>query len=86
MVAGSDTHQWLQVGCVCNLLDQDCNTIGELKACLQSGRCTTESAPMIGLQLKSAEAGLACRHRLYPKVFCYNKQPKIETQILPDMM
>ncbi|MEA4848502.1 MAG: PHP domain-containing protein [Clostridiaceae bacterium] len=54
VVAGSDTHHWLQVGCVKNRLAEYCYTVSQLKRCLKEGRYYTVISPWIGLRLTSA--------------------------------
>lgn len=54
VVAGSDTHHWLQVGCVKNRLAKDCYTVSQLRCCLKEGHYHTVISPWIGLRLTSA--------------------------------
>jgi len=54
VVAGSDTHHWMQVGCVRNRLAQDCTTVSQLKRSLSRGNYETVISPIIGLKLSGA--------------------------------
>lgn len=54
VVAGSDTHQFLQYGAVMNTLDTDCSTIAELKHAIQNNAYTITIAPDLHLRVRSA--------------------------------
>ncbi|MFZ7101139.1 MAG: PHP domain-containing protein [Peptococcaceae bacterium] len=57
VTAGSDTHHWLQAGCVRNQLAHDCSTVNQIKDCIKKGLYQTSISPWIGLRLTGA--GLA---------------------------
>lgn len=55
IVAGSDTHQFLQYGCVYNDFTKDCQTVLELKQEIQEGNYKISISPDIHLKVKSAK-------------------------------
>jgi len=55
VVAGSDTHLWLQVGCVRNRLDKDCTTVSQIKAALEEGKYDTCITSGINIKLSCAK-------------------------------
>jgi len=55
IVAGSDTHQFLQYGCVYNDLSRDCKTVDELKQQINEGCYQIEISPSLDLKVKSAK-------------------------------
>lgn len=54
VVAGSDTHQFLQYGAVMNIVDTDCSTIAELKKVLKNNAYTIEIAQDLHLRVRAA--------------------------------
>lgn len=54
VVAGSDAHHWLQVGCVRNHLVEDCTTVSQIRNCVKEGHYKTIISPWISLRLTSA--------------------------------
>ncbi|HEY4384410.1 MAG TPA: PHP-associated domain-containing protein, partial [Ktedonobacteraceae bacterium] len=55
VVAGSDSHHPLQLGCVYNTLDQECGTIDELRQAIQAGTYQVHIAPCLGIKVKAAK-------------------------------
>jgi predicted metal-dependent phosphoesterase TrpH len=55
VVAGSDAHHSLQYGCVYNTLDQECNTIDELRQTIQSGAYQSHISPHMTIKVKAAK-------------------------------
>ncbi|KPU42383.1 phosphatase YcdX [Oxobacter pfennigii] len=55
VTAGSDTHYWLQMGCIRNRLNAEANTIEELRKALSKSN-TIIISPVIGLKVKAAAA------------------------------
>ena len=54
VVAGSDTHQYLQYGSVVNTLDVNCSTISELKKVIENKAFSITIAPDLHLRVRSA--------------------------------
>ncbi|SDY25933.1 hypothetical protein SAMN05421736_101796 [Evansella caseinilytica] len=54
VVAGSDTHQFLQYGCVVTKLANDCDTVEELKHCIKMGKYQIHISNDLRLKVKSA--------------------------------
>ncbi|MEK4670435.1 PHP domain-containing protein [Niallia sp. FSL R7-0271] len=54
VVAGSDTHQFLQYGSVYNHLETDCSTITELKTAIQNRQYSVQISPDLHLRVRSA--------------------------------
>lgn len=54
VVAGSDTHQFMQYGCVLNEFDRNFETVEELKALIQEGAYRIEVSPALDIKVKSA--------------------------------
>ncbi|MCE4049219.1 MULTISPECIES: PHP domain-containing protein [Bacillaceae] len=54
VVAGSDTHQFLQYGSVYNQLETDCSTITELKTAIQNRQYSVQISPDLHLRVRSA--------------------------------
>lgn len=54
VVAGSDTHHWLQMGCLKNRLAQECTTVSQLKTCLRKGNYEIIISPRIKIKLSCA--------------------------------
>lgn len=54
VVAGSDTHQYLQYGSVMNKLDVSCSTISELKKAIENKAFSITIAPDLHLRVRSA--------------------------------
>ena len=54
VVAGSDTHHPLQFGCVANRLDDACETVAELAACVREGRYRIEVSACLETKVKAA--------------------------------
>lgn len=55
VVAGSDSHHSLQLGCVYNTLEQECDTIDELRQAIQSGAYQVSISPSLGIKVKAAK-------------------------------
>ena len=53
-VGGSDTHQFLQYGSIMNELEQDCDTVENLKASISSGRYHVNISQDLSLKVKAA--------------------------------
>ncbi|KYG33867.1 PHP domain-containing protein [Alkalihalobacillus trypoxylicola] len=54
IVAGSDTHQHLQYGCVYNTFVKDCKNVEELKEVIQLGHYDFHISPHLEVQVKAA--------------------------------
>lgn len=54
IVAGSDTHQFLQYGSVYNVLKKECKTVTELKAEIKNGHYQIEISPSLDIKVRSA--------------------------------
>ncbi len=54
IVGGSDTHHYLQYGCVWNELAEDCRTVRELKDIISRGGCEVHVSPCLDTKVKSA--------------------------------
>lgn len=54
IVAGSDTHQCLQYGCIYNVFERDCTTIAEIHEEMKAGRYEIEMLDYIAFKVKSA--------------------------------
>lgn len=54
VVAGSDTHQFLQYGSVMNKFDFDCSTISELKTVIEKKAFSIQISPDLHLRVRSA--------------------------------
>src|SRR5690625_2285381 len=54
IVAGSDTHQFLQYGCVYNDLSRTCKTVAELKQQIKEAGYQIGISPNLDLKVKSA--------------------------------
>lgn len=54
IVGGSDTHQFLQYGAVCNQLNRNCDTVRELKNVIEAGDYQVEISNDLMLKVKSA--------------------------------
>ncbi|MGG3928554.1 PHP-associated domain-containing protein [Metabacillus fastidiosus] len=54
VVAGSDTHQFLQYGSVLNKFDFDCSTISELKAAIENKAYSIQISPDLDFRVRSA--------------------------------
>ncbi len=54
ILAGSDTHQSLQYGCISNLFDKECSTIKELKEEISAGRYRIETSQSLDCQVRFA--------------------------------
>ena len=54
VVAGSDTHQCLQYGCIYNVFVRECTTITEIHEELNAGRYEIEMLDYIAFKVKSA--------------------------------
>ncbi|MDQ0230847.1 PHP domain-containing protein [Metabacillus malikii] len=55
IVGGSDTHHFLQYGCVVNRFDVACHTIQQLKSSIQQGQYAIEISPSLPIKVKSAK-------------------------------
>ena len=53
-VGGSDTHQFLQYGCIINELGENCNTVEDLKASICSGNYQVTISKDLPLKVKAA--------------------------------
>ncbi|MDF2926371.1 MAG: hypothetical protein K0R57_5285 [Paenibacillaceae bacterium] len=56
VVGGSDTHQPLQFGSICNRLEQECETVEELRQCILQGGCKVSISPCLDTKVKAASA------------------------------
>nr|WP_246628151.1 PHP-associated domain-containing protein [Paenibacillus oenotherae] len=56
VVAGSDTHQPLQFGSVYNELEEDCDTIEQLRDAIRQGACAYQISPHLHAKVAAAEA------------------------------
>ncbi|MOA00878.1 hypothetical protein D3C78_1202550 [compost metagenome] len=56
VVAGSDTHQPLQFGCVYNQFERNCDTIAQLREQLRAGNYDYYISPQLHEKVQSAEA------------------------------
>ncbi|AXI10155.1 hypothetical protein CV093_15925 [Oceanobacillus sp. 143] len=54
IVAGSDTHQFLQYSSVYNDFAVDCQTVEELKSSINNGEYKLEVSPSLDIKVKSA--------------------------------
>ncbi|RLL43684.1 PHP domain-containing protein [Oceanobacillus piezotolerans] len=54
IVGGSDTHQFLQYGCIYNTFETNCNDVDELKRMITNGGYHTVISPNLHLKVKSA--------------------------------
>ncbi|RDW16909.1 histidinol-phosphatase [Oceanobacillus arenosus] len=54
IVAGSDTHQFLQYSSVYNDFAVECQTVGEFKSCIKNGDYKLEVSPSLDIKVKSA--------------------------------
>lgn len=54
ILAGSDTHQSFQYGCIKNIFSKDCNTINALKSEIHEGKYQLEIAETAAFQVRSA--------------------------------
>jgi len=54
VVAGSDTHQFLQYSSVLNILEYDCSTISELKTAIQNKAYSIQISSDLHLRVRSA--------------------------------
>ncbi|CUH95065.1 hypothetical protein P22_1134 [Propionispora sp. 2/2-37] len=64
MVAGSDTHHYLQYGCVVSRLHEDCRTVTQLKDMVVKQKYTNHISPKLEAKVQAAEA--AKRAFLHP--------------------
>ncbi|MEK5424538.1 PHP-associated domain-containing protein [Viridibacillus sp. FSL R5-0477] len=55
VVGGSDTHHFMQYGCIVNELEQECSTIDELKKVIFEGRYTIEISSELHEKVKTAK-------------------------------
>ncbi len=55
IVGGSDTHQFLQYGCIMNKLKLECHTIRDLRSCIIQGKYSVEISPSLPIKVKSAK-------------------------------
>ena len=55
-IAGSDTHQPLQFGCLYNRLNAGCETTEELRTAVLGGRYGIHLSPLLDQQMQAAEA------------------------------
>ena len=55
IVAGSDTHQFLQYGCVYNDVSGTCKTVNELKQHIKEGSYQIDISPCLDIKVKSAK-------------------------------
>ncbi|WP_019240582.1 MULTISPECIES: PHP domain-containing protein [Bacillus] len=72
IVAGSDTHQYLQYGSVVNILDYTCSTISELKKAIDNNAFSITIAPDLHLRVRSASLTKKLMKQLlaHPKMIC----------------
>jgi len=56
VVAGSDSHQPLQFGCVANRLARRCDTATQLRETVRQGGCRYRLSPRLDAMVRSAEA------------------------------
>jgi len=54
VVAGSDTHQSLQYGCICNRFAEQCTTIGHLRSLIDKRSYGMEISDMASVQVRGA--------------------------------
>lgn len=54
IVGGSDTHQFLQYGCIINQLENDCQTVADLKTCIQAGNYHIRISDDLDLKVRAA--------------------------------
>jgi predicted metal-dependent phosphoesterase TrpH len=54
VVGGSDTHHYLQYGCVWNEFEEDCRTVRQLKDAINRGSYEVHVSPCLDTKVKSA--------------------------------
>lgn len=68
MVAGSDTHQSLQYGCIYNVFEHDCIMVEELKIEMNAGRYEIEMLDYIEFKVKAANLLKMALKQVYGEV------------------
>ncbi|WP_054861034.1 MULTISPECIES: PHP-associated domain-containing protein [Gracilibacillus] len=54
IVGGSDTHQFLQYGCIANVFDKECHSAADLKEAIQEGNFHYSISEQLPLKVKAA--------------------------------